>query len=74
MPLSVDNILLRGSSLKNTEYVYGISIFTGHDTKIMRNSAKSKYKFSSLEKLMNGAIALILLLQMTLSAAFGYKG
>ena len=62
VPLSVDNVLLRGSSLKNTEFIYGISIFTGHDTKIMKNSAKSKYKFSSLEKLMNGAIALILLL------------
>ena len=74
VPLSVDNILLRGSSLKNTEYIYGISIFTGHDTKIMRNSAKSKYKFSSLEKLMNGAILLILILQMSLSATFGFLG
>ena len=66
--------MLRGSSLKNTEYIYGISVFTGHDTKIMRNSAKAKYKFSSLEKLMNGAILIILSMQMILSATFGIMG
>lgn len=60
IPLGPENILLRGCSLKNTEYVYGISVFTGHDTKVMRNSASAKYKFSSLEKKMNMAIGLIL--------------
>ena len=50
IPLSTDNILLRGSSLRNTDYVYGIAVFTGHDTKVMKNSAKGKYKFSTLEK------------------------
>ena len=40
-------------SLRNTEYVYGISVFTGHDTKVMKNSASAVYKFSSLEKLTN---------------------
>ena len=37
--LSADNILLRGMSLRNTEYLYGIVVFTGHDTKIMKNSS-----------------------------------
>lgn len=36
-PLGVDQILLRGSKLKNTEYVYGIVVFTGHETKVMKN-------------------------------------
>jgi phospholipid-transporting ATPase len=35
IPLGADNIILRGSTLRNTEFVYGIVIFTGHDTKIM---------------------------------------
>ena len=30
VPLNVENLLLRGSSLKNTEYVYGVAVFTGH--------------------------------------------
>ena len=36
-PLTVDQILLRGSVLKNTEFVFGIVVFTGHETKVMKN-------------------------------------
>jgi magnesium-transporting ATPase (P-type) len=39
--LDADQILLRGSSLRNTEYVYGAAIYTGHDTKVMMNSTKN---------------------------------
>lgn len=35
IPLGSDNIILRGCSLRNTEYVYGVIVFSGHDTKIM---------------------------------------
>ncbi len=33
--LSPDNILLRGSSLRNTEWVFGIALFTGMESKVM---------------------------------------
>lgn len=59
VPLNADNLILRGSSLRNTNYVYGISIFTGHDTKVMLNNASARYKFSTLEKLTNHAILII---------------
>merc|ERR1719329_40316 len=62
--LGIENVLLRGCSLKNTEYVYGLTVFTGHDTKIMQNSARSKYKLSNLEKLTNKSIILILAVQV----------
>lgn len=61
IPLGADNIILRGCSLRNTEYVYGVVIFTGHDTKIMMNSMAAKYKFSGLETYTNYAIAVVLL-------------
>ena len=61
IPLGSDNIILRGSTLRNTEYVYGIVIFTGHDTKIMMNSMAASYKFSGLEIYTNYAIAVVLL-------------
>ena len=39
LSVSDENLLLRGSSLRNTEWAIGIVVFTGHDTKIMRNSS-----------------------------------
>lgn len=49
IPLDVDQMLLRGSSLRNTKYVYGVAVYTGHDSKVMMNSTKSKPKFSKIE-------------------------
>ena len=36
----VKNTAIRGSILKNTNYIYGIVIYTGKDTKIMKNFIK----------------------------------
>ncbi|KAK9718572.1 hypothetical protein K7432_005422 [Basidiobolus ranarum] len=52
-PLALDNMLLRGTLLKNTEYVYGVTIYVGSDTKIFRNLKNSKLKFSTMEKKLN---------------------
>jgi len=60
VPLTPDNVILRGCKLRNTEKVYGITIFTGHETKIMKNSLNAKYKFSKLEKATNVTILVIL--------------
>ena len=57
-----DNIILRGCCLRNTQFVIGIVIYNGHNTKIMRNSVKSKEKKSSIEKKLNKYIALIFVL------------
>jgi magnesium-transporting ATPase (P-type) len=73
-PLSVDQILLRGSVLKNTEYVYGIVVFTGHETKIMKNQVQAKSKLSKLERSLNLYMIFIVLLQIAIafvSAGFG---
>ena len=35
IPLGPDQILLRGSQLKNTEWIYGIVIYSGQETKLM---------------------------------------
>lgn len=47
--LDVNQVLLRGSSLKNTDYAYGVAIYTGHESKIMKNSSSSRVKKSSIE-------------------------
>ena len=33
-----ENLLLRGSSVRNTDYVLGVVVFAGHETKVMMNS------------------------------------
>lgn len=39
--------------MRNTEYVIGVVVYTGLDSKIMRNSGKSNQKSSEMEKTMN---------------------
>ena len=38
VPLGPDQLLLRGAQIRNTPWVYGLVIFTGHETKLMRNA------------------------------------
>lgn len=35
--LGIENLLLRGSSLRNTKEVLGIALYTGHETKELKN-------------------------------------
>ena len=62
--LDYDKFILRGSTLKNTEWIIGMVVYTGHDTKIMKNSHKTKMKRSGLELLINKLIVVIFLLEI----------
>lgn len=59
-PLSPQQLLLRDSKLRNTDYVYGAVIFTGHDTKVMQNATSAPSKRSKIEKKMDWTIYLLL--------------
>ncbi|KAG6603532.1 Phospholipid-transporting ATPase 1, partial [Cucurbita argyrosperma subsp. sororia] len=52
-PLSQSNIVLRGCQLKNTEWIIGVVVYAGQETKAMLNSAMSPAKRSKLEGYMN---------------------
>lgn len=69
MPVSTKQLMLRGSYLRNTEYVIGIAIYCGPDSKIMLNTAKSRSKTSLMEQNMNRLILLLLVLQFALILA-----
>ena len=62
-----DNFILRGSSLKQTEYIIGVAIYIGHNTKSMKNNPLAKQKISRLEKSMNYQILFIFIFQIILS-------
>ncbi|CAK9151263.1 unnamed protein product [Ilex paraguariensis] len=58
-PLSPQQLLLRDSKLRNTEYIYGAVIFTGHDTKVIQNSTDPPSKRSKIERKMDKIIYLL---------------
>ncbi|PAV81816.1 hypothetical protein WR25_00338 [Diploscapter pachys] len=51
--LAKENVLLRGCMVKNTDFVEGIVLYAGPDTKAMLNNSGPRYKRSTLEKLAN---------------------
>ncbi|XP_017583423.1 PREDICTED: phospholipid-transporting ATPase ID isoform X2 [Corvus brachyrhynchos] len=60
-PLSNQNMLLRGCVLRNTEWCFGLVIFAGPDTKLMQNSGRTKFKRTSIDRLMNTLVLWIYL-------------
>ncbi|XP_044496807.1 probable phospholipid-transporting ATPase 4 [Mangifera indica] len=60
-------ILLRDSKLRNTTFVYGVVIFTGHDSKVMQNSTTSPSKRSRIEKKMDKIIFFLFAILLTIS-------
>lgn len=52
-PVTVNELLLRGCSIRNTAWVIGLVVFTGKDTKIMLNGGDTPSKQSKIEKETN---------------------
>ena len=61
-PILANNLLLRGCVLRNTDFVIGLVVNTGHDTKIMMSSAKTKSKTSNLESQSSTQIVYIIIM------------
>ena len=66
-PLDAKNLLLKGARLKNTDWILGIVIYTGHNCKLMKNAKEPLTKMSTVEKLLNKLLVGIFILQLILS-------
>jgi phospholipid-transporting ATPase len=53
LPLNPDQLLLRGATLRNTPWVHGVVVFTGHETKLMRNATATPIKRTAVERMVN---------------------
>ncbi|XP_018645576.1 phospholipid-transporting atpase [Schistosoma mansoni] len=53
IPIHKNNMLLRGCVLRNTDYVIGIVIYAGCETKAALNNSGVRFKRSKLEKQIN---------------------
>ncbi|CAN1852619.1 Phospholipid-transporting ATPase 3 [Linum perenne] len=73
LPLSPNQLLLRGCSLRNTEYIVAAVIFTGHESKVMMNSMNVPSKRSTLERKLDKLILALFgtLFTMCLIGAIG---
>ena len=53
---------LRGTELRNTDYILGVAVYTGQDTKMSQNSQITANKFSSVERTLNACFIVYLCL------------
>ncbi|KAM7274555.1 hypothetical protein ACFE04_016421 [Oxalis oulophora] len=76
-PISPRQVLLRDSKLRNTDYIYGAVIFTGHDTKVMQNATTPPSKRSRMERKMDKVVYVLLfslfIMAFTGSIVFGIE-
>ncbi|XP_023874750.2 putative phospholipid-transporting ATPase 9 isoform X4 [Quercus suber] len=66
-PLTPQQLLLRESKLRNTDFIYGVVIFTGHDTKVMQNSTAPPSKRSKIERRMDKIVYLLFFILVLIS-------
>ena len=73
VPVGKDNLLLRECLLKNTEYVEGLVVYAGHESKAMLNNGGPRYKRSKLERRINMEVVwcVVILVTLCLVGAFG---
>ncbi|KAJ7068197.1 phospholipid-translocating ATPase [Mycena amicta] len=72
-PVDLTMTLLRGTVLRNTEWVIGVVLYTGLDTKIVMNSGGAPSKRSRVERQMNPQVLinLLFLFLMAVACAIG---
>ena len=67
LPLQPDQLLLRGATLRNTPWVHGVVVFTGHETKLMRNANATPIKRTAIEKQLNSQVLMLIGILLILS-------
>lgn len=67
LPLAPDQLLLRGATLRNTPWIHGIVVFSGHETKLMRNATATPIKRTAVERTVNIQILMLVSILVALS-------
>lgn len=65
-PITINNFLLRGCTVRNTNWIIGLVVFTGADTKIMLNGGDTPSKRSKIEKETNFNVIMNFLILMVM--------
>eukprot|EP00941_MAST-03F_sp_MAST-3F-sp1_P005138 g5138.t1 len=64
--LGAKQLALRGCAVRNTNWLLGLVVYTGEDTKVARNSQKKPVKMSNIDLTMNALIKRIIVVQCVL--------
>lgn len=72
--LDVNQLLLQGTFLRNTDYIYGAVVYTGNETKIGMNKHKAKKKWTKIDLKIDDITRWIFAFQLTIVLAFGIAG
>lgn len=57
-PITNNNVLLRGCTLRNTKWVIGVVVYTGLETKIMLNGGFTPVKISKISRELNLSVVI----------------
>ncbi len=67
LPLNPEQLLLRGATLRNTPWIHGVVVFTGHETKLMRNATAAPIKRTKVERQLNMLVLALVGILLVLS-------
>lgn len=74
--VGTQSLALRGAELRNTDYIFGLCVYAGTDTKIIRNLSRGKLKYGSLDAKLNRLLLLMFFLNaliLVVSVLLGYQ-
>ena len=66
IPVTMNEMLLRGCTLKNSNHILGLVVYAGKETRIQRNSTKTPLKIGSFDRFLNFQISLVILMQLAM--------
>lgn len=74
LPLSASQLLLQATHLRNTDWVYGLIVYTGNETKFGKNKKTPPTKYTLTDGFINNVSASIFGFQLLLVFIFGIIG
>jgi hypothetical protein len=72
--LSVEHLLLQATHVRKTDWVVGLAVYTGNQTKLGCNKGVPPFKYSAAEQLVNRFSVAIFYFQLFLALALGLRG
>jgi magnesium-transporting ATPase (P-type) len=65
--VTMNEMLLRGCTLKNSTEIVGLVVYTGKETRIQMNSTKTPSKIGSFDRFLNLQIVLVISMQLAMA-------